>query len=150
MAAFEIWTTLAKMAVWLVVLLTSVPIMTWVERRGSALMQDRSGPNRVGPLGLIQPLADAVKFMFKEDIVPSEADRFLYHLAPVLALIAPLTTFVVIPFGPDIEIAGNQVSLLVADVDTGVLLLLALASLRSSHGGGSSRGSRRGRNGRIR
>jgi NADH-quinone oxidoreductase subunit H len=128
-ASFELWATLAKLAVWLVLLLSVTPIMAWVERRGSALIQDRSGPNRVGPLGLFQSLADAVKFFFKEDIVPLEADRFLYYLAPMLALIPALTTFVVIPFGPDVEIAGRTVSLLVADVDTGVLLLLALASL---------------------
>ena len=126
---FGIAATLGKMAVWLTVLLMTAPIMLWVERRGSALMQDRRGPNRVGPLGLFQGLADAVKFLFKEDIVPARADRPLYLLAPMLALLPALTTFVVIPFGPVVEISGKAVNLLVADLDTGVLLLLALASL---------------------
>ena len=127
--SFGIIATLGKMGVWLTVLLSTAPVMLWVERRGSALMQDRRGPNRVGPLGLLQGIADAVKFLFKEDIVPARADRPLYLLAPMLALVPALTTFVVIPFGPVVEIAGHQVNLLVADADTGVLLLLALASL---------------------
>jgi NADH-quinone oxidoreductase subunit H len=111
------------------VLLSVTPVMVWVERRGSAMIQDRLGPNRVGPLGLFQSLADAVKFLCKEDITPREADRFLHRLAPVLALIPALTTFVVIPFGPDVTIAGQRVPLVVAGAETGVLLLLALASL---------------------
>ncbi|MFQ5351113.1 MAG: NADH-quinone oxidoreductase subunit NuoH, partial [Thermoanaerobaculia bacterium] len=126
---FGIVATLGKMGAWLTILLGTAPIMLWVERRGSALMQDRRGPNRVGPLGLLQGLADAVKFLFKEDIIPARADRPLYLLAPMLALVPALTTFVVIPFGPVVEIGGRAVNLLVADVDTGVLLLLALASL---------------------
>ncbi len=127
--SFGIIATLGKMATWLAVLLMTAPIMLWVERRGSALMQDRRGPNRVGPLGLFQGLADAVKFLFKEDIIPAGADKPLYLLAPVLALVPALTTFVVIPFGPVVEIGGRPVNLIVADVNTGVLLLLALASL---------------------
>ncbi len=127
--SFGIVATLGKMAVWLTVLLMTAPVMLWVERRGSALMQDRRGPNRVGPLGLFQGLADAVKFLFKEDIIPAGADRLLYLMAPMLALLPALTTFVVIPFGPEVEIGGRMVNLVVADVDTGVLLLLALASL---------------------
>ncbi len=126
---FALLATLAKMGVWLAVLLQVTPIMVWVERRGSALIQDRLGPNRVGPLGLFQSLADAAKFFFKEDVIPHEVDRFLYLLAPLLAVVPALTTFVVIPFGPEIEVAGRSVPLLVADVDSGVLLLLALASL---------------------
>jgi NADH-quinone oxidoreductase subunit H len=127
--SFGFAATLAKMGAWLAVLLAAAPVMLWVERRGSALIQDRRGPNRVGPLGLFQGIADAVKFLFKEEIVPSGADRPLYLLAPILAIIPALTTYVVIPFGPEVEIGGRTVNLLVADVDTGVLLLLALASL---------------------
>ena len=127
--SFGIIATLGKMGAWLAVLLSTAPIMLWVERRGSALMQDRRGPNRVGPLGLFQGLADAVKFLFKEDIIPAGADRPLYLLAPILALVPALTTFVVIPFGPVVDVGGKAVNLIVADVDTGVLLLLALASL---------------------
>ena len=126
---FELTATLIKMGVWIALLLQVTPIMVWVERRGSALMQDRVGPNRVGPLGILQSLADALKFFLKEDIVPEQADRFLYVLAPMLALVPALTTFVVLPFGPEIEVAGHRVALIVADVDTGALLLLALASL---------------------
>jgi NADH-quinone oxidoreductase subunit H len=124
-----LWTTLAKIGLWMAALLNVAPIMVWVERRASAMMQDRKGPNRVGPLGLIQALADAVKFLFKEDIIPREADKFLYFLAPALALLPALTTFTVIPFGPEVEIGGETIPLLVANVDTGVLLFLALASL---------------------
>jgi NADH-quinone oxidoreductase subunit H len=127
--SFGIVATLGKMAAWLTVLLATAPIMLWVERRGSALMQDRRGPNRVGPLGLFQGLADAVKFLFKEEIIPAGADKPLYLMAPILALVPALTTFVVIPFGPVVDVGGKAVNLLVADVDTGVLLLLALASL---------------------
>src|SRR5438552_1208455 len=89
-----------KLAVMLGFVLTVVPVMVWVERRGSALIQDRPGPNRLGPFGLVQPLADALKFMFKEDVTPSAADKPLYLMAPVLALIPAFTTIVVIPFGP--------------------------------------------------
>ena len=124
-----LWTTVAKMLLWIIFLLQITPIMVWVERRGSALIQDRLGPNRVGPLGLFQSLADAVKFIYKEDIIPSAADRSLFLLAPVLAVVPAMTTFLVLPFGPDIEIAGETVKLMVVDADTGILLFLALASL---------------------
>jgi NADH-quinone oxidoreductase subunit H len=106
------------------------PIMVWVERRGMALIQDRRGPNRVGPFGLIQPLADALKFIFKEEIVPTAADRTMYLLGPVLALVPALTTFVVIPLGPDLMSAGGElVSMAVVDGEVGVLLFLSLSSL---------------------
>ncbi len=127
--SFDLLATFAKTALWLALLLSVTPVMVWVERRGSAMIQDRLGPNRVGPLGLLQALADAVKFLCKEDITPADADRFLHRLAPLLALIPALTTFVVIPFGPDVTVLGNSVSLVVAGAETGVLLLLALASL---------------------
>jgi NADH-quinone oxidoreductase subunit H len=121
--------TAVKMVVALGFLLTVVPVMVWVERRGSALIQDRPGPNRLGPLGLFQALADALKFFFKEDVTPAAADRPLYLMAPVLALLPALTTFAVIPFGPDLVVGGRTVPLVVANADTGVLLFLALASL---------------------
>jgi NADH-quinone oxidoreductase subunit H len=125
----EVIATLVKMALALALLLNVVPVMVWVERRGSALMQDRPGPNRLGPLGLFQALADAVKFFFKEDVTPQAADLPLYLAAPVLVLLPALTTFSVVPFGPDLDINGRRIPLVVADADTGVLLFLALASL---------------------
>jgi NADH-quinone oxidoreductase subunit H len=118
-----------KLAVMLGFVLTVVPVMVWVERRGSALIQDRPGPNRLGPFGLIQPLADALKFIFKEDVTPSAADKPLYLMAPVLALIPAFTTIAVIPFGPTIEAFGRTIPLVVAPAETGVLLFLSLASL---------------------
>ncbi|HXO20341.1 MAG TPA: NADH-quinone oxidoreductase subunit NuoH [Thermoanaerobaculia bacterium] len=121
--------TLAKMVVVLGFLLTVVPVMVWVERRGSAMMQDRPGPNRLGPFGLFQGLADAIKFFFKEDVTPSAVDRPMFLAAPVLALLPALTTFAVIPFGPDLVFHGRTIHLIVADADAGVLLFLALASL---------------------
>jgi NADH-quinone oxidoreductase subunit H len=121
--------TLVKYAAMFLVFLNVAPIMNWVERRACAYIQDRPGPNRVGPFGLFQPLADVAKFMFKEDVTPAAADKVLYLMAPALALLPAFTTFVVIPFGPDITVAGEAVRLVVANVDTGVLLFLALSSL---------------------
>jgi NADH-quinone oxidoreductase subunit H len=127
--AQELLATVIKMAVALGFLLNVVPVMVWVERRGSALMQDRPGPNRLGPFGLIQPLADAVKFLFKEDVTPAAVDRPLYLMAPVLGLLPALTTFSVIPMGPDLTVGGHTIQLVVASAPAGVLLFLALASL---------------------
>jgi len=125
----ELAATLVKYAVMFLVFINVAPIMNWVERRACAFIQDRPGPNRVGPFGLFQPVADALKFMFKEDVTPSAADRPLYLMAPAIALVPAFTTFVVIPFGPDVQIGGRTIPLVVANVDTGVLLFLALASL---------------------
>jgi NADH-quinone oxidoreductase subunit H len=124
------WVILAlRVLVPLLVLLTIVPILQLVERRGAALIQDRVGPNRVGPFGLLQPAADAIKFFLKEDIVPANADRFLYVLAPAIAVFSALTTFAVIPYGGTLPLNGREVPLIGADVGIGVLYVFALTSL---------------------
>lgn len=125
----EFLAALAKMGLWLAFLINVAPVMLWVERRVPAFMQDRLGPNRVGPLGLLQGIADAAKFIFKEDIEPATSDRGLYLLAPVLALVPCLTTYLVIPFGPEIEVAGRRMASVVIDSDSGIFVFLALASL---------------------
>ncbi|MCB9377991.1 MAG: NADH-quinone oxidoreductase subunit NuoH [Holophagales bacterium] len=125
----ELVAALAKMGLWIVFLISVAPIMLWVERRVPAFMQDRLGPNRVGPLGFFQGIADAAKFIFKEDIEPATADRGLYLLAPVLALVPCMTTYLVIPFGPEIEVAGRKMASVVIDSDSGIFVFLALASL---------------------
>jgi NADH-quinone oxidoreductase subunit H len=111
------------------VLMSAAGLMSWVERRGAGLIQDRPGPNRVGPLGLLQPLADATKFLFKEDLIPENTDKVLYVLAPAIALFSALTTFAVIPFGAALPVAGRSVPLIAADVSIGVLYVFALTSL---------------------
>ena len=124
------WLVLAlRVLVPLLVLLAIVPILQLVERRGAALIQDRVGPNRVGPFGLLQPAADAIKFFFKEDIVPANADRFLYILAPAIAVFSALTTFAVIPYGATVPVNGREVPLIGADVGIGILYVFALTSL---------------------
>jgi NADH-quinone oxidoreductase subunit H len=127
---FDLIATIVKLAVFIGLFLGLVsPIMVWVERKAAALFQDRPGPNRLGPFGLFQPLADALKFFFKEDVTPALADKPLFLMAPALAVLPALTTFVFIPFGPTVEVAGRAVPLIVADASAGVLLFLAIASL---------------------
>ena len=127
--SFETLATAAKIGFCLLGLIMVAPIMLWVERRGMAMAQDRRGPNRVGPFGILQGIADALKFIFKEEIVPTSADRVLFLVAPMLAMIPALTTFVVIPFGPDLLIGDRTVEMVVVSGEVGVLLFLALASL---------------------
>src|SRR5712692_9503346 len=122
--------SLLKIAIVVGALLNVTPIMVWVERRGSALIQDRVGPNRVGPFGLFQSLADAAKFFLKEDVVPAQAHRWLYTIAPMFGLIPALTTIAVVPWGrPFVLRSGRVFEPIVADVNVGILVIFALASL---------------------
>src|SRR5947209_11216504 len=107
--ATDIALSIVKIAIVLLGLLNVTPIMVWVERRGSALIQDRVGPNRVGPFGLFQSLADAAKFFLKEDIVPAGANKWLYSLAPMFGLIPALTTIAVVPLGRPFVLRGGRV-----------------------------------------
>ncbi|NDY41473.1 NADH-quinone oxidoreductase subunit NuoH [Dissulfurirhabdus thermomarina] len=104
-------------------------LMTWVERRGSALIQDRLGPNRAGPFGLFQPLADGVKLFTKEDIVPAKANRALFFLGPVLFALPAFSAYAVVPFGDKIVIGGKEILLQVADVSVGFLYIVAIGSM---------------------
>ncbi len=109
--------------------LTGVPIMVTIERRGSAWMQRRSGPNRVGPLGLMQPLSDAVKLAFKEENIPAKAHPVLFKLAPALAVIPPLVALSVVPLAGHVNLGGQEFAVQVSNLNVGLLFLLAISSL---------------------
>lgn len=105
-------------------------VMTLVERKVSAWMQFRHGPNRVGPWGLLQPLADGVKFIFKEVVIPYGANKPLYLLAPAMAAVPAMMTVAVIPFADNVVLFGKDYGVLaVADIDVGILYLLAIGSM---------------------
>ena len=118
-----------KIALFFFVMLTVVAYMTWVERRVSAWIQDRRGPNRVGPLGLLQPLADGIKFLFKEEVTPPHVYLPVYLLAPMLIFVPALVTFSVVPIGPSLNLLGLRIALQIADVDNGILIVLAFSSM---------------------
>ena len=127
--------TLAKIAFILGLLLGFfAPILTWVERKQSALMQDRVGANRASIMGfsfmgLLHPVADALKMFFKEDFIPEGANRIMHTLAPIICLIPALVTFAVIPFGGIYMIGGTEISLVIADLDVGLIFVFAISSL---------------------
>jgi len=106
-----------------------VAYLTLLERKVIAFIQVRLGPMRVGPHGLLQPIADGLKLMLKEDIVPSGADRLIFTMAPIITLIPAFIVFAVIPFGPTIELFGRQISLYITDLNIGVLYVLAISSI---------------------
>ncbi|MBF0361272.1 MAG: NADH-quinone oxidoreductase subunit NuoH [Oligoflexia bacterium] len=131
----EIASTIAKIIFIFFLCLSSLPLCVWFERRGSAWIQGRKGPNRVGPFGLIQPVADAIKFFFKESFIPTNADKVLYLLAPLLALAAPVAAMISIPFGSYLlfeNLGGNdqyKIPLQIVQSDSGILFVLAFAGL---------------------
>jgi len=121
---------LPKVVVLLFVLLTALAYLTWFERKVVAHIQSRWGPYRVGPHGLLQPLADGAKFLFKEDSTPAGADKFAYFLAPFLALSLAITSIAVIPFGPkDFTIFGQLTPLSITNLNIGLLVLFAITSM---------------------
>jgi NADH-quinone oxidoreductase subunit H len=127
---FEIGVMAAKIGLIVVVLLQVVPIMVWVERRGSAWLQNRSGPNRIGPFGLLQSLVDAVKMMFKEDRPTEHVNKFYYRIAPVVSLIPAFMTFAAIPFASSITLEdGRSIQFQIADLNVGLLYILSITSL---------------------
>ena len=110
------------------------PILTWVERKQSAIMQDRIGANRADimgftALGLFHAIADAIKMFTKEDFVPQGANRFLHTLSPIIAVIPAILTFAVVPFGGQYELWGTKVNLVISDLDVGLLFVFAIASI---------------------
>lgn len=121
--------TVLKIGFVLTVTLLTVSYLVYFERRISAWAQNRLGPNRVGWEGVLQPFADVFKLLLKEDIVPEKANQKIHALAPMIALFVAFTTYAVIPIGPEISLFGYQIPLVVADINMGVLYILALTSL---------------------
>lgn len=122
-------TTLVKIVAVFTVVMVTVAMLTLLERKISAWIQDRLGPNRVGPGGLLQPLADGLKNILKEETLPREASRLYFVLAPMLSIIPALVTFAVIPFAAPLPTPWGLVDMIIADVPIGILFILALSSL---------------------
>ncbi len=117
--------TLGAFVLWL----GGTAVLIWGERRVVAKMQSRIGPNRLGPLGLLQTIADGAKLFFKEDITPSNVDKVVYVAAPIISAVVALVTFAVIPYGGEFEVAGRVVRLQVWDPEIGLLWVLAMGSI---------------------
>ncbi len=130
----DIGIIIGKIAVVFVGILSGAGVLTWVERKQSAIMSDRIGANRASILGiklwgLINSLADAIKLIFKEDFLPPKSLRFLHAIAPVFAMFPVFVTFAIIPFGPPIELFGRVINLQILDLDIGILYLFAFGSM---------------------
>ncbi|HLG91377.1 MAG TPA: NADH-quinone oxidoreductase subunit NuoH [Acidimicrobiales bacterium] len=120
---------LLKVVVAFAVLLVSVLMVIWFERKLISDMQNRIGPNRAGPFGLLQSLADGIKLFFKEDLLPAKAERRVFRLAPYLSAVPAFLSFVIVPVGGSITIAHHRTYLQVADPPVGILFLLAMSSV---------------------
>ncbi|MBD0316180.1 MAG: NADH-quinone oxidoreductase subunit NuoH [Nitrospiraceae bacterium] len=124
--------SLAQIAAVMGIVMLTVMILTLAERKVLGWMQDRMGPMEVGPYGILQPIADGLKLFFKEDIVPAGANKFLFSLAPILAMVPALIGFAVIPFGPDrtLEVFGLTIKpFVISDINIGILYILAFTSI---------------------
>ena len=125
----ELAITAIKVGVLMSLLLTLFSGMTYAERRLLAFMQFRLGPNRTGPFGLLQPVADGIKLFFKEEVIPEGANKWIFVAAPGLAIVTAFLSVAVVPWGGTVTIGGREILLQIADLDIGVLYLFALSSL---------------------
>src|SRR4029079_19453954 len=120
---------LLKIVVVLNATLVAVTYMVLLERKVIAWAQSRLGPMRVGPDGILQPVADAVKLMIKEDITPVRADRWVFTAAPIISMVPALIVYAVIPCGSDVTLFGHRVTLYIADINVGLLYIVSVASV---------------------
>ena len=125
----DVITAVLKVIVAFIALLVVTLVVVWAERKIIADMQARIGPNRWGPFGILQTLADGIKLFFKEDFRPAAADRWTYALAPVFAMVPSFLAFAVIPIGDSVSSKGREVGLVVSDLNIGILYFLAMGSL---------------------
>ncbi|MEI8131245.1 MAG: NADH-quinone oxidoreductase subunit NuoH [Leptolinea sp.] len=124
-----IWEWVIKSIVILLVMTAGFAYVTWYERRALARMQVRIGPNRVGWQGLLQPVADGIKLIFKEELIPANADKLIFVLAPIITVIPALVITAVIPWGTEVQLFGRMVSLHLADINVGVLFIMSVTSI---------------------
>ncbi|MCC6791505.1 MAG: NADH-quinone oxidoreductase subunit NuoH [Thermomicrobiales bacterium] len=129
MADQPVWLTFIVAFVVMNVLLVGMAYMTYYERKVLAAMQDRMGPTRTGPKGLLQPIADGIKLLGKEDLIPAAADKAVFYFAPLIVFITAIVGVAVIPFGPTIQVFGRDVNLYVTDVNVGGLFILAFSGI---------------------
>ena len=120
---------LVKILIVLNAVLVAVTYMVLLERKVIAWVQVRLGPMRVGPYGALQPIADAVKLLLKEDITPARADKWVFTVAPIIALVPALIVFAVIPFGPEVQMFGHTITLYITDINVGLLYVVSVASI---------------------
>ena len=124
-----IFVSLIKLAIVFAILMTTLAYLQWVERKVLGHIQSRTGPLRVGPHGLMQPLADVFKLLTKEDLLPPHANRFFYLLAPFIAVALSLISISVIPFGPEVNVFGYKTYMQVSDLNVGILFVLAVSAV---------------------
>src|ERR671924_458223 len=120
---------LLKIVIVLNATLVAVTYMVLLERKVIAWAQSRLGPMRVGPYGILQPIADAIKLMLKEDITPVRADRWVFTAAPIISMVPALIVYAVIPFGPEVTLFGRKVNLFITDINVGLLYIVSVASI---------------------
>ena len=118
-----------KVAIMIAILFVLPLPLVWLERKIAGHMQQRLGPMRVGWHGILQPVADGIKLLTKEDHIPAEADRFLFKLAPILAMVPPFAVFVTIPFGESFSVLGAEITLYVSDMNVALLFILAVIGI---------------------
>ena len=127
--SFEITINIIKTVLVFLMMVQAVPILVWLERRGSAFIQNRFGPNRVGPLGLLQLLADAVKFLTKEDFAPEKGNRFMFYAAPVFALIPGAIAYMAIPMATPLILGDSKFLIQGYEINVGIVFILGISSL---------------------
>jgi NADH-quinone oxidoreductase subunit H len=120
---------LLKGVVLVLILLGGFAYLTLYERKALARIQVRIGPNRAGPWGLLQPIADAIKLIFKEELIPAQADKLIFFLAPVVTLVPALVITAVVPWGPTMTVFGHKLTLYIADINVGVLYIMSVTSI---------------------
>src|SRR3989338_5462915 len=129
METLPFWGKVIKICIILSLFISMAPILVWLERRVAGFIQDRLGPNRVGPFGILQPIADAIKLLFKEEFFPEMSAKTLFFLAPFISLFISVLVFGVVPLGAPFEWRGYVIYPQIANLNVGILYVMAISSL---------------------